>query len=75
MSTFDMDRLLYHSVQADILTEDQAKIAKKIYQGQRVIPTAVPGLLRLQDETAVTQDDLDAFSKGNILDLLLAGNQ
>ena len=71
--SFDIDRLLYHAVQAGTLTESSAKIAKKIYRGQRIKVTAVPGLMCLDDGTAVTADDLKTFERENLAGLLVHG--
>lgn len=71
--TMDIDQLLHHGVGAGKFTEAQAKIAKKIYQGQRVITTDIPGMMRLDDETVVETDDLRAFDEANLIGILIRG--
>ncbi len=68
----DIDQILLHGVRAGKLTERQARIAKKIYQGQRLIKTEFE-LMRLDDETVVTQEDLDVFQEHNLAGLLVHG--
>lgn len=72
--SFDIDQLLFHAVGAQILTEHQASIAKKIYGGQRVITTDIPGMMRLDDETAVEAGDIQAFDEAELIGILIRGS-